>query len=103
MTYNHMEFGSRTVPADELCRLHTENKGYCSTFVHTSHETPDQLLRKIETIIQQRDELLYTLKEITDRLQVWVESCPPYDEALNDRNMLKKARIAIAKATKDVV
>jgi hypothetical protein len=102
MTCNHMEFGSRAVPADELRRLHTENKIYCSTFDHMSHENSDQLLMKIETIVQQRDELLDTLKEITDRLQVWVESCPPYDEALNDWNMLKKARIAITKATKHV-
>ena len=67
----------------ELRRLQTENAGQ---------------IGEIVALKEQRDELLEALKEATDLLQVWIECCPPYDEALNDRKVLKKARAAIAKA-----
>ena len=82
--------------------------------MHRVHERPDwiapepgrehhkhwhQLLTHPDArLIEAAPDLLTALKDATDLLQVWIECCPPYDEALNDRNVLKKARSAIAKA-----
>ena len=43
-------------------------------------------------------ELLESLKSTADLLQVWIDGAPPYDEAKTDREVLAKARAAIAKA-----
>ena len=83
--------------AAELRRLQAENDDFRATIDHLTRENAEQI-GEIVALKEQRDELLEALKEATDLLQVWIECCPPYDEALDDRKVLKKSRAAIAKA-----
>lgn len=104
---------SRSEIAAELRRLHTETANQQDWYTewqkweHASknfERQRDELLKalneyraKAHSLTVQRDELRGALLNTADRLQEWVDWEPPYDEALNDRELLARSR-AIAKA-----
>lgn len=73
--------------ADELRRLHDENKVYSATIMHLEHEN-DAQLRKLVSTVRQRDELLEALQKL---MREW-DTPSEYLEAA------RNARAAIAKA-----
>ena len=86
--------------ADELRRLHDENKVYSATIMHLEHEN-DAQLRKLVSTVRQRDELLEALRMNAQSL-AWLANgqcrgfhpgLPTVDESLD------AARSAIAKTT----
>lgn len=46
----------------------------------------------------ENSELLEVLRSTADLLHTWIDGAPPYDESQDDRDILAKARAAIAKA-----